>query len=116
MVTRAGLRPVGRSSPKRPSGWRADDLRPIPVFGSDELARLTECIQFNAAGAGRVGNGRQGWLPTPDMNCVPPLTSLRTETSNSDDLDGPGAPRLPKQEMVDLRADVLAQIENCPTR
>ena len=44
MVTRAGLRPVGRLTEAAERVARTDDLRPIPVFGSDELARLTEAF------------------------------------------------------------------------
>lgn len=44
-----------------------------------------------------------------------PLTSLRTNVELLMASMAPGAPRLPKQEMVDLRADVLAQIEELST-
>lgn len=46
MVTRAGLRPVGRLTEAAERVARTDDLRPIPVFGSDELARLTEAFNL----------------------------------------------------------------------
>ena len=41
MVTRTGLRPVARLTEAAERVARTDDLRPIPVVGSDELARLT---------------------------------------------------------------------------
>jgi two-component system sensor histidine kinase MprB len=44
-----------------------------------------------------------------------PLTSLRTNVELLMAAMEPGAPRLPEQEMVDLRADVLAQIEELST-
>ena len=44
MVTRTGLRPVARLTEAAERVARTDDLRPIPVFGSDELARLTEAF------------------------------------------------------------------------
>lgn len=44
-----------------------------------------------------------------------PLTSLRTNVELLMASMQPGAPRLPEQEMVDLRADVLAQIEELST-
>jgi two-component system sensor histidine kinase MprB len=44
-----------------------------------------------------------------------PLTSLRTNVELLMASMEPGAPRLPEQEMVDLRADVLAQIEELST-
>jgi two-component system sensor histidine kinase MprB len=46
MVARTGLRPVGQLTEAAERVARTDDLRPIPVLGSDELARLTEA--FNA--------------------------------------------------------------------
>jgi two-component system sensor histidine kinase MprB len=44
-----------------------------------------------------------------------PLTSLRTNVELLMASMAPGAPRLPEQEMADLRADVLAQIEELST-
>lgn len=46
MVTRAGLRPVAQLTEAAERVARTDDLRPIPVFGSDELARLTEAFNL----------------------------------------------------------------------
>src|SRR3546814_18560357 len=42
----AGLRPVARLTEAAERVARTDDLRPIPVFGSDELARLTEAFNM----------------------------------------------------------------------
>ena len=46
MVARTGLRPVARLTEAAERVARTDDLRPIPVFGSDELARLTEAFNM----------------------------------------------------------------------
>ena len=46
LVTQAGLRPVGRLTEAAERVARTDDLHPIPVFGSDELARLTEAFNL----------------------------------------------------------------------
>ncbi len=51
----------------------------------------------------------------PDMNCEPPLTSLRTNLELLIAASRPGAPAVPEQDMVDLRADVMAQIEELST-
>src|ERR1700752_958058 len=45
-VARAGLRPVARLTEAAERVARTDDLRPIPVMGSDELARLTEAFNM----------------------------------------------------------------------
>src|SRR5207245_6411516 len=44
-----------------------------------------------------------------------PLTSLRTNVELLMASSAPGAPPLPEQEMVDLRSDVIAQIEELST-
>lgn len=46
MVASAGLRPVARLTQAAERVARTDDLRPIPVSGNDELARLTEAFNM----------------------------------------------------------------------
>ena len=45
-VARTGLRPVARLTEATERVARTDDLRPIPVYGNDELARLTEAFNM----------------------------------------------------------------------
>src|SRR5206468_12607170 len=45
-VARTGLRPVARLTEAAERVARTDDLRPIPVHGNDELARLTEAFNM----------------------------------------------------------------------
>src|SRR6185437_7202728 len=77
-VARAGLRPVGRLTEAAERVARTDDLRPIPVLGSDELARLTETfnMMLRALAESRERQARLVTdagheLRTPLTSCVP---------------------------------------------
>ncbi|QUR68754.1 HAMP domain-containing sensor histidine kinase [Mycobacterium spongiae] len=115
MVTRAGLRPVGRLTEAAERVARTDDLRPIPVFGSDELARLTEAFNLMLRALAESRERQARFVTDAGHELRTPLTSLRTNVELLMASMEPGAPRLPEQEMVDLRADVLAQIEELST-
>jgi two-component system, OmpR family, sensor histidine kinase MprB len=115
MVTRAGLRPVGRLTEAAERVARTNDLRPIPVFGSDELARLTEAFNLMLRALAESRERQARLVTDAGHELRTPLTSLRTNVELLMASMEPGAPRLPEQEMVDLRADVLAQIEELST-
>ncbi|MCV6986091.1 HAMP domain-containing histidine kinase [Mycobacterium shinjukuense] len=115
MVTRAGLRPVGRLTEAAERVARTDDLRPIPVFGSDELARLTEAFNLMLRALAESRERQARLVIDAGHELRTPLTSLRTNVELLIASMAPGAPRLPEQEMAGLRADVLAQIEELST-
>jgi two-component system, OmpR family, sensor histidine kinase MprB len=115
MVTRAGLRPVGRLTEAAERVARTDDLRPITVFGSDELARLTEAFNLMLRALAESRERQARLVTDAGHELRTPLTSLRTNVELLMASMEPGAPRLPEQEMVGLRADVLAQIEELST-
>ena len=115
MVTRAGLRPVARLTEAAERVARTDDLRPIPVFGSDELARLTEAFNLMLRALAESRERQARLVTDAGHELRTPLTSLRTNVELLMASTEPGAPRLPEQEMVGLRADVLAQIEELST-
>src|SRR5947199_6981542 len=115
MVTRAGLRPVARLTQAAERVARTDDLRPIPVFGSDELARLTEAFNLMLRALAESRERQARLVTDAGHELRTPLTSLRTNVELLMASMEPGAPRLPDQEMVGLRADVLAQIEELST-
>ncbi|WP_421844422.1 ATP-binding protein [Mycobacterium sp.] len=115
MVTRAGLRPVARLTEAAERVARTDDLRPIPVFGSDELARLTEAFNLMLRALAESRERQARLVTDAGHELRTPLTSLRTNVELLMASLAPGAPRLPEQEMVDLRADVVAQIEELST-
>jgi two-component system, OmpR family, sensor histidine kinase MprB len=115
MVTQAGLRPVGRLTEAAERVARTDDLRPIPVFGSDELARLTEAFNLMLRALAESRERQARLVTDAGHELRTPLTSLRTNVELLMASMEPGAPPLPEQEMVDLRADVIAQIEELST-
>ncbi|MBO0881609.1 MAG: HAMP domain-containing histidine kinase [Mycobacterium sp.] len=115
MVTQAGLRPVGRLTEAAERVARTDDLRPIPVFGSDELARLTEAFNMMLRALAESRERQARLVTDAGHELRTPLTSLRTNVELLMASLAPGAPRLPEQEMVGLRTDVIAQIEELST-
>ncbi len=114
-VARTGLRPVARLTDAAERVARTDDLRPIPVHGSDELARLTEAFNMMLR-ALTESRERQARLVTDAGHELrTPLTSLRTNVELLMASMAPGAPSIPEDEMTGLRADVIAQIEELST-
>lgn len=115
MVASAGLRPVGRLTQAAERVARTDDLRPIPVLGSDELARLTEAFNMMLRALAESRERQARLVTDAGHELRTPLTSLRTNVELLMASMAPGAPRLPEDEMAGLRADVIAQIEELST-
>lgn len=115
MVASAGLRPVARLTQAAERVARTDDLRPIPVFGSDELARLTEAFNMMLRALAESRERQARLVTDAGHELRTPLTSLRTNVELLMVSMEPGRPRLPEHEMADLRADVLGQIEELST-
>lgn len=111
VVARGGLRPVARLQRAVERVARTDDLRPIPVTGDDELAKLT--VGFNTMlRALTESRERQGRLVADAGHELrTPLTSMRTNIELLIASSRPGAPTLAESDMTDLRQDILAQIE-----
>ncbi|ULE31278.1 HAMP domain-containing sensor histidine kinase [Mycobacterium sp. IDR2000157661] len=114
-VARAGLRPVARLTQAAERVARTDDLRPIPVHGSDELARLTEAFNMMLRALAESRERQARLVTDAGHELRTPLTSLRTNVELLMASMAPGAPRLPEHEMDELRADVIAQIEELST-
>jgi len=114
-VARAGLRPVARLTEAAERVARTDDLRPIPVFGSDELARLTEAFNTMLRALAESRERQARLVTDAGHELRTPLTSLRTNVELLMASMAPGAPRLPDEEMEGLREDVIAQIEELST-
>lgn len=115
MVTRTGLRPVGRLTEAAERVARTDDLRPIPVYGSDELARLTEAFNAMLRALTESRERQARLVADAGHELKTPLTSLRTNVELLMASAAPGAPQLPDQEMAELRADAIGQIEELST-
>lgn len=115
LVIRTGLRPVARLTEAAERVARTDDLRPIPVFGSDELARLTEAFNTMLRALTESRERQARLVADAGHELRTPLTSLRTNVELLIAAQQPGAPPLPDSEMADLRVDVVGQIEELST-
>jgi two-component system sensor histidine kinase MprB len=114
-VARTGLRPVARLTDAAERVARTDDLRPIPVYGSDELARLTEAFNMMLRGLTESRERQARLVTDAGHELRTPLTSLRTNVELLMASMAPGAPNIPAEEMAGLRSDVIAQIEELST-
>lgn len=115
MVAKTGLRPVARLTEATERVARTDDLRPIPVFGSDELARLTEAFNLMLRALAESRERQARLVTDAGHELRTPLTSLRTNVELLMASMAPDAPQLPDGDMAELRADVIAQIEELST-
>jgi two-component system sensor histidine kinase MprB len=115
MVASAGLRPVGRLTQAAERVARTDDLRPIPVVGHDELARLTEAFNMMLRALAESRERQARLVTDAGHELRTPLTSLRTNVELLMASMKPGAPRIPESEMADLQTDVMGQIEELST-
>ncbi|RMI28143.1 sensor histidine kinase [Nocardia stercoris] len=114
-VGRTGLRPIARLSAATERIARTDDLTPIPVTGDDELARLTVSFNTMLRSLAESRERQQRLVADAGHELRTPLTSLRTNTELLIAAARPGAPAVPEQDMAELRADVMAQIEELST-
>ena len=73
-----GLRPVARLTEAAERVARTDDLRPIPVFGSDELARLTQAFNMMLRALAESRERQARLVTDAGHELRTPLTSLRT--------------------------------------
>jgi two-component system sensor histidine kinase MprB len=94
---------------------RTDDLRPIPVVGSDELARLTEAFNSMLRSLAESRDRQARLVADAGHELKTPLTSLRTNVELLMASGAPGAPPIPESELVELRSDVVGQIEELST-
>ena len=114
-VARTGLRPVARLTDAAERVARTDDLRPIPVHGSDELARLTGAFNMMLRALAESRERQARLVTDAGHELRTPLTSLRTNVELLMASMAPGAPSIPDEEMAGLRTDVIAQIEELST-
>ncbi|MEU7140611.1 HAMP domain-containing sensor histidine kinase [Nocardia sp. NPDC046473] len=110
-VGRTGLRPIGRLTAATERIARTDDLTPIPVTGDDELARLTESFNTMLRALTESRDRQRRLVADAGHELRTPLTSLRTNTELLMASSRPGAPRIPDEDMAELRSDVMGQIE-----
>ncbi|MGH3492884.1 MAG: ATP-binding protein [Sciscionella sp.] len=110
-VAQGGLRPVLQLTRATERVAATNDLRPIPVTGDDELARLT--MSFNTMlGALDASQEQQRQLVADAGHELrTPLTSLRTNLELLLAAEQPGAPTLSEVDTEEIHQDVRAQLD-----
>ena len=114
-VGRAGLRPVARLTAAAQRVARTDELTPIRVTGDDELASLTRSFNAMLLSLGESRDRQRRLVADAGHELRTPLTSLRTNMELLMASSKPGAPELSETDRTELRADVVAQIEELST-
>lgn len=114
-ISNAGLKPLARLQRAVENIAKTDQLRPIPVVGNDELARLT--VSFNEMlEALRVSRLRQSQLVADaGHELKTPLTSMRTNIELLMMATRANARGISDQDRQELERDVLAQMEEMST-
>jgi two-component system, OmpR family, sensor histidine kinase MprB len=114
-VARAGLRPVDRLNAATERIAATGDLRPIPVDGSDELARLTHSFNEMLGALAASHEQQRRLVADAGHELRTPLTSMRTNLELLAAASRPGAPMLPEAERAEILDDVQAQVTELST-
>src|SRR5699024_4701311 len=109
-VGRTGLAPVARLTREVERIARTDDLRPIPVAGDDEIARLTTSFNQMLVALGESRDRQSRLVADAGHELKTPLTSLRTAVELLVAASSPGAAASPDADRRDLGVDVVGQI------
>jgi two-component system sensor histidine kinase MprB len=110
-VARGSLRPVARLTQATERVTRTGDLRPIPVTGDDELARLTQSFNTMLGAVAEAQERQRRLVADAGHELRTPLTSLRTNLELLLSADKPGAPELSEKDRLEINDDVRAQLD-----
>jgi two-component system sensor histidine kinase MprB len=114
-VARGGLRPVLRLTRATERVATTGDLRPIPVSGDDELARLTQSFNVMLGALAESREQQRRLVADAGHELRTPLTSLRTNLELLIEARKPGAPTLSEQDTAELYTDVRGQLDELTT-
>jgi two-component system, OmpR family, sensor histidine kinase MprB len=114
-IARAGLRPVERLTAATERVAATGELRPIPVDGSDELARLTHSFNDMLGALAASQEQQRRLVADAGHELRTPLTSMRTNLELLAAASRPGAPTLPESERAEILVDVQAQVAELST-
>jgi two-component system sensor histidine kinase MprB len=112
-VARNGLRPVRRLTSSVEEIARTEDLRPLPVEGDDEIARLANAFNQMLTALAASRDRQRQLVADAGHELRTPLTSLRTNLDLLAQADSTGG--LPPEARAELLDDVRAQIEEMTT-
>ncbi|MCW2764213.1 MAG: ATP-binding region, ATPase domain protein [Nocardioides sp.] len=110
-VARNGLRPVRRLTVAVEEIARTEDLRPMPVEGDDEIARLTTAFNEMLTALGASRDRQRQLVADAGHELRTPLTALRTNLDLLAQVDAVAGGGLPPMARAELLEDVRAQIE-----
>ncbi|WP_182524979.1 HAMP domain-containing sensor histidine kinase [Nocardioides dongkuii] len=115
-VAANGLRPVRRLTTEVEHIARTEDLRPLPVEGHDEIARLATAFNQTLAALAASRDRQRRLVADAGHELRTPLTSLRTNLDLLAQSDAAStASALPAAARAELLDDVRAQIEEMTT-
>jgi two-component system sensor histidine kinase MprB len=114
-VARAGLRPVDRLTAATERIAATGDLHPIPVDGTDELARLTGSFNTMLGALAASQEQQRRLVADAGHELRTPLTSMRTNLELLASASRPGAPQLPESDRAEIFDDVQAQVAELST-
>ena len=109
-VARAGLRPVQRLTAATERVALTGDLRPIPVRGEDELARLTASFNRMLGAVAESQEQQRRLVADAGHELRTPLTSLRTNLELLMASARPDTPTLSDEDRDEMFTDVRAQV------
>lgn len=110
-VARTGLRPVERLTYATERVARTGDLRPIPVSGDDELARLTHSFNTMLGAVAESQERQRQLVADAGHELRTPLTSLRTNLELLLSASRSDSPNLSEKDRADIEADIKAQLD-----
>lgn len=110
-VARGSLRPVLRLTHATERVARTGDLRPIPVTGDDELARMTQSFNTMLGAVAEAQDRQRQLVADAGHELRTPLTSLRTNLELLLAAEAPDAPSLSEKDKTDIHSDVRAQLD-----
>jgi two-component system sensor histidine kinase MprB len=108
-VARSGLGPVRRLTSAAEEVARTDEIKPIEVTGSDEIARLAAAFNEMLTALGASRDRQRQLVADAGHELRTPLTSLRTNIDLLAQADSQGG--LDSQARQELLTDVRAQLE-----
>ncbi|MFI7059702.1 sensor histidine kinase [Kribbella sp. NPDC050124] len=112
-IARSGLRPLARLTRAAEHVARTEDLKPIPVSGSDEISRLAVAFNAMLAALARSQDRQRRLVGDAGHELRTPLTSVRTNLDLLAQADKRGGLR--PEDRQQLLDDVRAQMDELTT-
>lgn len=112
-IAQSGLRPLARLTGAAEHIARTEDLRPIPVSGSDEISRLAQAFNAMLAALAQSQDRQRRLVGDAGHELRTPLTSIRTNLDLLAQADKRGG--LASEDRRQLLDDVRAQMDELTT-